>query len=121
MPCDTRLKTYADGRKQTLTQRVAEVRNVIARVNALLAAGKAKAVIAKSGPERGAITFQGIDDIRDGVTDACVYRWIMKTGSAQAKLAIARAEQMAGTSVNRATVAQGHHSHDGGHTWHHGH
>jgi hypothetical protein len=42
----------------------------------------------------------------------------MATGSAMAKTAIARAEALAGRSVNRQAVAQGHHSHDGGATWH---
>jgi hypothetical protein len=45
----------------------------------------------------------------------------MATGSALAKQAIARAEQLAGRTVDRAALTAGHHSHDGGKTWHHGH
>ena len=113
MPCDTRLKP-----RQTITERKAEVAAVVARLSALLTAGTVKPVI---GPQ-GAIAFQGLtDEQRDGVTDACAYRRLMATGSATAKAAIARAEQLAGRSVDRAALAHGHHSHDGGQTWHHGH
>jgi hypothetical protein len=50
------------------------------------------------------------------VSDACAYRRIMSIGSAKA--AIARAEQLAGRSIDRRVVAQGVHSHDDGRTWH---
>jgi hypothetical protein len=52
------------------------------------------------------------------VTDACAYRRIMATNSALARAAIARAEQLSGRSVDKAAVAHGMHSHDGGVTWH---
>jgi hypothetical protein len=75
-------------------------------------------VKARVGPQ-GAIAFAGIaDDERDGVTDACVYRRIMATGSALSRHMIAKAEQVAGHSVNRQVVGQGVHSHDGGGSWH---
>jgi hypothetical protein len=45
----------------------------------------------------------------------------MSTGSALAKAAIARAEQVAGRTVDRQAIAHGHYSHDGGRSWHHGH
>jgi hypothetical protein len=113
MPCDTRLKE-----RQTIQERVTEVRAVLDRVNKGLASGKVRVVI---GPQ-GAVTFDGIAaEERDGVTDACIYRRVMATGSALAKAAIARAEQMSGRAINRQAVAHGHHSHDGGKTWHHGH
>jgi hypothetical protein len=113
MPCDTRLKP-----KQTIQQRAEEVRRMVMTLSAKLASGLVKPVI---GPQ-GAVAFQGLSDAeRDGVTDACAYRRIMVTGSALAKAAIQRAEQMAGRSVNRQALAHGHHSHDGGKTWHHGH
>jgi hypothetical protein len=35
-----------------------------------------------------------------------------------ARLAIQRAEQLAGRSVDRAVIGHGTHSHDGGRTWH---
>lgn len=113
MPCDTRLK-----RGQTLTQRKAEVLAAVEKLNRALAAGTVKPVV---GPQ-GAIAFQNwLDTDRDGVTDACAYRRLMVTGSAMARQAIAKAELLAGRSVDRQAVAQGHHSHDGGRTWHHGH
>ncbi len=113
MPCDTRLKP-----RQTIQQRADEVRKAVEKLSQGLAAGRVKP---KIGPQ-GAITFVGFDGAdRDGVTDACAYRRIMATGSQQAKLAIMKAEQLAGRSVDRQALAQGHHSHDGGETWHHGH
>lgn len=60
-------------------------------------------------------------DIRDGVTDACMYRRLMATGSSLTKAAIQRAEQIAGRSVDRKVIANGVHSHDGGRSWHDGH
>lgn len=114
MPCDTKLKP-----KQTIQQRADEVRKVVYDINSLIAAGKVKPVIDK---RTGAIAFDGVSDtIRDGVTDACVYRRLMATGSSLTKAAIARAEQIAGRTVDKQALAQGHHSHDGGKSWHHGH
>jgi hypothetical protein len=110
MPCDSRLKP-----KQTIQERAAEVRQAVQRLAEALAAGRVKA---KVGPQ-GAIAFEGWDATsRDGITDACAYRRIMSTGSALARMHIARAEQMAGRGVNRAVVGHGVHSHDGGRTWH---
>jgi hypothetical protein len=114
MPCDTRLK-----RGQTIQQRAAEVKKVAYDVNSLIAAGRVKPVVDK---RTGAIAFQGLDDnIRDGATDACIYRRIMVSGSSLTKAALQRAEQLAGRSVDKQALAQGHHSHDGGATWHEGH
>lgn len=111
MPCDTRLKP-----RQTIQQRAEEVRAMVAKLAAKLAAGQVKA---KIGPT-GGIAFDGLTEAeRDGVTDNCAYRRLMATGSALAKAAIARAEQLAGRTVDRTAVAHGHHSHDGGVTWHH--
>jgi hypothetical protein len=76
--------------------------------------GGVRAVV---GPQ-GAIAFTGWNNGRDGVTDACAYRRIMSTGSSMAKAAIARAEALAGRSVDRAQVTLGTHSHDGGKSWH---
>src|SRR5262245_43879440 len=113
MPCDTRLKP-----KQTIQQRADEVRKAVAKLGAGLASGLIKA---KVGPQ-GAIAFEGFADAeRDGVTDACAYRRLMVNGSPLARAKIAQAEQLAGRSVDRTALAHGHHSHDGGKTWHHGH
>lgn len=112
MACDTRLKP-----RQTITERKVEVRKAVTQLEKLLAS---KAVTAVVGPQ-GAIAFQGWGEERDGVSDACAYRQIMVHGSALTKAAIARAEQLAGKSVNRQVVGHGVHSHDGGKTWHKGH
>jgi hypothetical protein len=113
MPCDTRLKP-----KQTLQQRADEVRKAVAKLSEGLAAGRIKA---KVGPQ-GAIAFEGFAEVeRDGITDACAYRRLMVSGSPLARAKIAQAEQLAGRAVDRQALAHGHHSHDGGKSWHHGH
>jgi hypothetical protein len=87
---------------------------VVAKLSEGLASGKIKPRV---GPQ-GAIAFIGLtDEERDGVTDACAYRRIMVSGSSLARLSIARAEQLAGRTVDRSVVAQGTLSHDGGTTW----
>lgn len=113
MPCDTRLKP-----RQTIQERIVEVKAVANRLSQYLASGRVKTVI---GPT-GAVAFTGLtDDERDGVTDACMYRRIMATGSALAKAAVAKAEALSGRAIDKKAIAHGHHSHDGGKTWHHGH
>ena len=110
MPCDTRLKSG-----QSISQRKDEVRRVVAALDQFLTRGYVKA---KVGPQ-GAIAFTGFpEDERNGVSDACAYRQLMATGSGLAKAAIARAEAMAGRTVDRKVVGIGAHSHDGGQTWH---
>jgi hypothetical protein len=113
MPCDTKLK-----QGQTLQQRVTEVRAAVERISQGLASGRIKAVVSKDG----GVAFDGVTAAeRDNITDACAYRRVMVSGSALAKAAIARAEQVAGRGVNRQSIANGLHSHDGGKTWHRGH
>lgn len=110
MPCDTRAR-----QGQSLSERKAEVKKAISALEAALAARRARVVI---GPQ-GAVAFDGWAE-RDSarVTDACAYRTIMVSGSALAKAAIARAEQLAGRSVDKQVIGQGTHSHNGGRTWH---
>lgn len=111
MVCDTKLKP-----RQTVADRAREIREAGKKIDLLLAAGKAKVVVDK---RTGAVAFVGIpDDVRDGLTDACVYRRIMSSGSTKAKLAIAQGERLAGRAVDKKVVANGTHSHDGGQTWH---
>lgn len=110
MVCDTRLKP-----RQTLSQRADEVRAATTKLSDSLAAGRVKVTIDKA---TGAINFDWDANERDGITDNCAYRRIMATGSASAKLAIAKAEQMAGRTVNKQAVASGLHSHDGGRSFH---
>lgn len=110
MACDT-MRNYQG---QTLGQRKEVIRKRITVVDKMIAARK---VTVKVGPQ-GAVTFTGIPEAdRDGMTDACIYRMISRTGSAASKMALARAEQLAGRSVDRKAVTAGVHSHDGGRTW----
>ncbi len=110
MPCDTRLKP-----RQTIQQRAEEVRRVLDLVQSALVAGRVKVRV---GPQ-GAVAFEGISEVeRDGVTDACIYRRLMVSGSALARAKVAQAEQLAGRTVDKFVVGHGVHSHDGGHTWH---
>ena len=110
MPCERRLKP-----KQTLAQRAQEVRKARSAIDKLLATKK---VSVKVDRRTGAIVFIGIpEETRDGVSDGCVLRHIMTSGSVGARQAIAQAERLAGRSVDRKVVAQGLHSHDNGATF----
>ncbi len=103
MPCDTKLKP-----QQTIQGRADEIRAMVAKLSAGIASGRVKVRV---GPQ-GGIAFSGLSDSeRDGVTDNCAYRRLLATGSATAKAAIARAEQLAGRTVDRKLVAQGGHFH----------
>lgn len=111
MPCDS----VRSNPQQTVSERMAEVRSAAARIAALLAAKK---VQVKIGPQ-GAVTFIGISDQdRAKMTDACIYRRVMASGTHGARQAIVKAEQLAGRTVDKRVVAQGVHSHDGGRSWH---
>ena len=113
MPCDTRLKY-----RQTISQRAEEVRKATAKLAQQLASGQVKPKV----NSKGGIAFEGWTDAdRDGVTDACVYRRLLVSGSSLAIAKITQAELLAGRSVDKKLLAQGHHSHDGGQTWHDGH
>lgn len=110
MPCDTKLR-----QGQTIQERASEVRRAVGSLDAALAARR---VQLKVGPQ-GAVAFVGWGEAdRNGVTDACAFRRILATGSALARAEIARAEAMAGRSINKQVIGQGAHSHDGGRTWH---
>lgn len=110
MPCDTRLK-----RNQTISERKIEILKATEKFVQGIKSGSVKVKV----DPKGGIVFTGIsDEDRDGLTDACAYRRVMASGSAMAIAAIARAEQMAGRSVDKQLVGQGYHSHDGGKTWH---
>ena len=110
MPCDRKLK-----RGQSIKERASDIKKAVGRIERGLAN---RTVTAKVGPQ-GAIAFLGLtEEDRDGVTDACAYRRIIASGSAQAKQAILRAEMLAGRQVDKLVIGQGAHSHDGGATWH---
>lgn len=111
MPCNTQLRAG-----QTLLQRQAQVEAALARLRRYLTSGAVKIGI---GPT-GAISFQGWQD-RDDLSDVCAFRSLQVSGSWELKQAVMRAEAMSGRKVNPQAVAAGHHSHDGGNTWHKGH
>lgn len=109
MPCDTVLRNG-----ETKAQRSARADAAAKRLEAALAAGKARVVIAPNG----AIAFQGWEgEDRDGVADVCAYRRLTAASSWALRQAIARAEASQGRKLNPQAIAGGHHSHDGGKTW----
>jgi hypothetical protein len=102
---------------QTITQRREEIRKRMKVVDRLIIQKKVKL---KVGPQ-GAVVVTGLSaEDRDGMTDACIVRRIMATGSAPAKLELLKAQQLAGVSAAQVqkAVTAGVHSHDGGATWH---
>jgi hypothetical protein len=112
MPCDT----WRAAPEQTLTQRKTQVTEIIQRITVLLAKRTIKVAVDK---KTGAITFDGIPStLRQGVSDACVYRRLIVGKNPVAAAEIKRAEAAAGRPVSSAAVAQGIHSHDGGQSWH---
>ena len=110
MPCDTKLKP-----NQTITQRKLEITEVVDRIQKGLVNGSMRLKLSATG----APAFDGISDAdKNNVTDACIYRRIMATGSALAKAKLASAQALLGKPVQ---THGGTHSHDGGKTWHGSH
>ena len=106
LPCDTRLK-----KGQTISARKEEIKLSVDKLAAALAAGEVKPVVGA----KGGIAFPGwAEGQANGVTDSCAYRRLLSSGSALAKMAIERAETLAGRRVDRQAVAQGLHSHEQG-------
>lgn len=107
---------------QTLTERKDEVKKAITMLDKLIASGKVNVRVGTDGIGKGAVVFKGWSDAeRAGITDACAFRLLSSSASMMTKLKLQQAQQAAGVSVNRQTLAQGVHSHDGGATWHKGH
>ena len=115
MVCDT---TWSyEG--QTLTERKREIVSTVQAIDKLVSSNRVKPVVDRN---TGAVTFAYLrDSDRNGLTDACVYRRLVATGSAATRVALQRAEQAAGRPVNRQSLAAGIHSHDGGRSWSGGH
>ena len=113
MPCDRILK-----KNQSISERKAEIKVAVDKLAKGLMLGTVKPIIGK----QGAIYFQGWDGAdRNDVSDACAYRKILSTGSALARAAIAKAEQLAGRTVDKQVIGQGAHAHtgaDGSIHWH---
>lgn len=113
MPCDV---TLAAG--QSAEGRQAEIDQALGLLEAQLTRGLVRLVV---GPD-GAVAFQGwTDGGRRAIADVCAYRTLAARGSWPLRQAQAQAESLAGRSVDRAKVAAGIHSHDGGAHWHPGH
>jgi hypothetical protein len=113
MPCDTVLREGV-----TLPQRVKAIDAALKRLEQYLTTGKVQIGIAPNG----AITFKGWQGAeRDDVTDVCAYRTLASQNSWALRQAVAKAEATQGRKVNAHAVAAGHHSHDGGKSWHKGH
>ncbi len=113
MPCDSNLRNG-----QTLAERNEEIKKALAKLEADLNLGRVGVKISANGAI--AFTNRSPSD-RDDVTDVCAYRTLSASSSFALRQAVARAEQLAGRKVNPHAVAAGHHSHDGGSTWHKGH
>jgi len=111
MSCDT----YRSTPQQTVSQRKQEILAVVEAVQKGLLSRR---IMPRVDKTTGAIAFEGLlASQRNFVTDACIYRRIMATGSSLAKMAIQKAEQAAGRTVSRQALAAGVHSHDGGQSW----
>jgi hypothetical protein len=107
MPCDTRPETQTEEGKRVLA-------DATRRLEAALAAGTVQAVIGA----QGGIAFRGWrEGERGGLTDLCAYRRLRAANSPELRRALARAEVLAGRTVNEQAINAGVHSHDGGHTW----
>lgn len=100
MVCATTLKP-----QQTAAQRLAEVAKKMRQFDSMIASGRLKMKVLPGGK----VSFPGIPESdRDGISDACIFHTVNRTGSAAAKMALARAEQLQG-KVSRHGV----HTHDG--------
>lgn len=109
MPCDSQPIT-PEWERQT--------RAALDRLNDAL---ERQAVTVTIGAE-GSIAFVGRTDAeRGGLADLCAYRRLMVENSWPLRLAVQRAEALAGRAVNPAAIAAGVHSHDGGRTFGGGH
>lgn len=113
MPCDTNLK-----QGQTLESRGEQIKKSLTRLERALTEGRVGLTIAPNG----AVAFTNWKrEDRDDVTDVCAFRTLTSQNSWALRQAVAKAEQVQGRKVNPHAVAAGHHSHDGGKSWHKGH
>ena len=98
--------------RRSFSERKAEVKDVVDRIKRALVSGKVQALVDR---DSGAVAFLGAIGERAKVADACVYREIMRTGTAAEKMVIVKAEQKAGRRVSTEALRAGFHSHDGIH------
>ena len=102
---------------QATPEKKQRVKDALARLERALSAGTVKVVIDRAS---GAVAFRGLWR-SDGVADSCAYRALTAANSAPLRASLARAEIMAGRSVNERAIASGVHSHDGGRSFGPGH
>lgn len=86
----------------------------IERLRRELAAGTTTVRISANG----AVAFsKPMNMIDDGFADVCAFRKLFAANDPALRMAIMKAEALAGRKVNMMAVASGEHSHDGGSTW----
>lgn len=110
----------ADLNAQQLAQAEKERKEKIAALEKLLAEKKVNVII---DPDTGAIAFGGWEQDKNSrpMLDACAIQRLMQANSMAFQIALAEAEAITGRSADMQAVTAGHHSHDGGKTWHAGH
>lgn len=88
----------------------------------LRAALKAGSVTLKVDRATGAVAFVNwrAED-REGLADVCTVRKLLASNSPEMRLALMKAEALAGRKMNASALAAGIHSHDGGQTFGPGH
>lgn len=111
MACDSKRINVELG-EESRKRRAREIETALERLERYLSAGTVKVVV---GPT-GAVAFKGWND-RDEIMDACAFRRLTAKGSSALRMALARAEAMAGRKMDPRAVNAGVHSHDGGKTW----
>jgi hypothetical protein len=105
MPCTSLSLTEIQKREQA---------RAIERLRAFLAKGTVSVVVGRNG----AVAFKGWSAAdRSGVMDLCAFRKLQALNSPELRRALARAETLAGRTVDRQAIGAGIHSHDGGATW----
>jgi len=110
MACDTRLKP-----RQTIQERAKEIREAVIRLAQGLKDGRIKLVVDRT---TGSVAFAGWDETsRDGVTDACSFRILQRTGSPMFQALLAQAQALAGRGIDKQAIAAGWHTHNGT-DWH---
>lgn len=102
--------------EETPAQRRARIDKALRKLAEQLGQGTARVVVGRNG----AATIVGWTE-REDVADACAFRQLLANGNSQMRMALARAEALAGRKVSLAMINNGTHSHDGGATWHGGH
>lgn len=110
MACDTRRVA-----NQTPVQRKKQIADVLDRLNKALTVGEVGIVIDRM---TGAVAFKGAAFLQDNsISDTCAYRKLLASGSSAFRMALVKAEALAGRKPNENAIAAGVHSHDGGKTW----